>query len=550
MGADGAAPVNAVLHYLDLPAGEDPDRVAFRVGPRESWSYGDLLEAVGARAELLRAVGVKRGDRVAVALPDSPSAVAFLLAAMRMGAIAVPLSAGASACERAAAVADCEPAAIVVPAEQAIASVESRRRTGWPRVVLASREAGPSARCGDGDAGAEDPTVIDAETCLSATACGPVAAVGLDAPALIQYTSGSTGAPKGVVHLHRGLLALPRGFGRRLALAPGDLCFSTAKISFGYGLGNSVLFPLSAGAAAVLRGQPSDPAGVLETIVALRPTVFFSGPSLYRALLALPRGVEEDAFSSVRLCVSAGDVLPSSVFEAWRRRFGHEILDGLGSTECLHIFMAAHPGMLRAGRLGQAIPPYEVRLVDEHEREVAPGELGQLRVRGPANFSGYWRRARQTRDRLVEGWTRTGDLMIREDGGQYCHMGRSDDVFKVGEQKVAPAEVERLLETHPAVLECAVVGAADRHGHVVAHAFVRVLAGHPAGRALERDLRAHLRESLGAHKVPRRFRFVSELPRTATGKLARGELRKSLDGSGAPAQWSSPPAAARADGAR
>jgi benzoate-CoA ligase family protein len=510
-----ASHANAVHHYLDRHVEEGAaGRVALFTA-EESWTYGALLEQVERRAELLRRVGIGHGDRVAIVLPDSLEAVAFLLAAIRVGAIPAPIHTRLTTSEYRLILTDCEPAVAVVGEAHAELMLRIRAALATPRTILAV----------GAPFGADRANVLPVATALSADRCHEeLAAVRPEDVALLQYTSGSTGAPKGVMHLHRGLLALPRGFGRRLSLTATDVCYSTAKLSFGYGLGNSVLFPLSAGCAALLRAAPSDPLGVLRTVDAVRPTVLFAGPTLYRAMLALGEGAPGFDLSSIRLCVSAGDALGAHLFTAWRRRFGHEILDGLGSTECLHIFMAGKPGRLRAGCIGGPVDPYEVRLIDERGEPAAPGEIGRLQVRGPANFAGYWRRPSQTRETLRAGWALTGDLLARESDGYFRYVGRSDDVFKVQELKVAPLEIEELLDRHPAVRESAIAGATDPRGVPVVCAFVRVADGHRPGPVLAHELRASLRGSLAPHKVPRIFEFVAALPRTSTGKLARHRL--------------------------
>ncbi len=510
---------NAVHHYLDRHVQEGAaGRVAFFTA-EQSWTYGALLEHVERRAELLRRVGVGHGDRVAIVLPDSLEAVAFLLAAIRAGAIPAPIHTRLTTGEYRLILADCEPLVAVVGEAHIDLMLRIRAALATPRTVLVV--GAPVAAT----FGADRANVLPVDTALSADrAHEEPAAVRPDDVALLQYTSGSTGAPKGVMHLHRGLLALPRGFGRRLSLTAADICYSTAKLSFGYGLGNSVLFPLSAGCTAFLRAAPSDPLGVLQTVDTIGPTVLFAGPTLYRAMLAVEERKPGLDLSGIRLCVSAGDALGAHLFTSWRRQFGHEILDGLGSTECLHIFMAAEPGHLRAGCIGGPVDPYQVRLTDARGEPAAPGEIGQLQVRGPANFAGYWRRPSQTRETLRAGWTLTGDLLARESDGCFRYVGRSDDIFKAQELKVAPLEIEELLDRHPAVRESAIAGATDPQGLMVVCAFVCVADGHRPGPELARELRASLRGSLAPHKIPRIFEFVSALPRTSTGKLARRQL--------------------------
>ncbi len=504
--AEDSTPVNASAYYLDrhIEAG-DGDRTAIRT-ESESWTYAQLLEHVKRAAARLHDAGVSRGDRVVLMHADAPQAVAYLLAAMRIGAGPAPIPTQLTQDEVAFICNDCTPAAAVIDSACA-------ERVSAVREQLASTMAIVVTDQPQGDQ--EDAAPTD-------EAVDPVL-VGPDELALIQYTSGSTGSPKGVVHLHRGLLALPAGFGARLALTDRDVCYSAAKLSFGYGLGNSVLFPMAAGATAFLRAEPSDPLGVLKAIEKARPTVVFGGPTLYGAIVSI-RGAKL-SFDSVRLYVSAGDVLSAQLFDTWQERFSHQILDGLGSTECLHIFIAAEPGKAVGGKIGRAIPPYEARLVEDDGTILPAGSTGLLEVKGPANFDRYWNRPKQTEETIREGWVRTGDVLHQDRDGIFSYVGRHDDVFMVRELKVAPAEIEQILAEHLAVAECAVVGRPDRSGFPSVCAFIRLADGWQASRELEQELREQVRGTLSPHKVPKAFEFVESLPRTSTGKLTRHTLR-------------------------
>jgi benzoate-CoA ligase family protein len=437
-----------------------------------------------------------------VVLPDSLAAAAVLLGAMRIGAVPAPVHTRLTDDELAFVCQDARPQVVAAAGEHAARMRAIRKRGGWPKAVLVVDEIDWDAAGGAGG----DPAPAPASP---------------DDAALLQYTSGSTGRPKAVVHLHRGLLALPAGFGRRLALGEDDLCYSAAKLSFGYGLGNSLLFPLAAGAQALLRAEPSEPVAVLETIAAQRPTVFFGGPALYAAMLAVHDPRDPFDLASVRLCVSAGEALDASLFRRWQDAFGLPILDGLGSTECLHVFACGEPPDLRPGSLGTVVPPYELRLLGDDGAPVAHGEPGHVHVRGPANGARYWDRPAATRTAMKGDWTRTGDLMTQHADGTFAYVGRSDDVFKVRGMKVAPLEIEARLNGHPAVAESVVSPVADRNGVTIACAFVRLEEAWEPTSELARALRAHARTGLSAHKVPRHVRFVDDLPRTATGKLSR-----------------------------
>ncbi|HEX7289559.1 MAG TPA: AMP-binding protein, partial [Conexibacter sp.] len=375
---------NATAFYLERHVAEGRgQRPALRTRAG-TWSYAELLDQVQRAGALLLAAGARRGERVVVLLPDTLEAAAVVFGAMHVGAIAAPIHLRSSDEELAFVCGDARPQVVVTTPRRVAALEAVRTRTGWPRTIVA---------LGDGE-----PATAGAEP-AEAAPCGA------DDVALLQYTSGSTGRPKAVVHLHRGLLALPEGFGRRLALTPDDLCYSAAKLSFGYGFGASLLFPLAAGASALLRAEPSEPIGVLEAIAAQRPTVFFGGPALYTALLAVHDPRDPHDTSSLRLCVSAGEALDAGLFRRWQAAFGLPLLDGIGSTECLHIFVSGEPGALRPGSLGTVVPPYEVRLLDDRGADAGPGRAGHVHVRGPANGVGYWERPEATQATMRDGWT-------------------------------------------------------------------------------------------------------------------------------------------------
>jgi benzoate-CoA ligase family protein len=508
------ANANAAVFYVDRHVEEGrADQPALRT-VETTWTYGELLEQVERAGFMLCAAGVRPLDRVALVLHDTLEAAAAMLATMRIGAIPMPLHTRLSDEEYAFICQDSQPRAVLAGVEHVERMLRMRALTGWPEMVVSLDDA-PA----DGD-------LVPARPLLASGGRSDPAPTSPDDLALMQYTSGSTGMPKAVVHLHRGLLALPQGFGRRLGLRAGDLCFSAAKLFFGYGFGNSLLFPLAAGVPALLRPEPSDPLGVLQTIEAARPTVVFGGPALYTALLAARRAAVDCDTSSVRLYVSAGEALQAAVFDRWEEAFGRPILDGLGSTECLHVFVAGEPGDLRAGRIGTVVPPYEVRLLDDAGAPVPTGEPGHVHVRGPAVAARYWNRPTATRATMVDGWTRTGDLLREDEDGGFSYVGRSDDVFKVHGMKIAPLEIETCLNAHSAVAESAVVPVADRSGLTVACAFVRLVDGWSPTTQLARTLRAEARAALSPHKVPRHVRFVDDLPRSSTGKLNRHQLRE------------------------
>jgi len=504
--------MNATTLFIDRHLEEGrADRPALRTRT-ETWSYGELSEQAGRAGAALLTAGAGRGERVLIVLPDTLQAAAIAFGAMHVGAVPALVHTRLSDDELAFVAGDARPRVAVATPDRVPALLAIRRRLGWPETIIAA---------GSGELPVTSEPVIRAAEALASAEPADAVPCGPDDAALLQYTSGSTGRPKAVVHLHRGLLALPDGFGRRLDLTEHDVCYSAAKLSFGYGFGASLLFPLAAGASALLRAEPSEPLGVLETIAAQRPSVFFGGPALYTAMLAVHNPHDPLDTSSLRLCVSAGEALDERLFRRWQTTFGLPILDGLGSTECLHIFVSGEPGALRPGSLGTAVPPYEVRLLDDHGVEVGPGRPGHVHVRGPANGARYWERLDATQTTMRDGWTRTGDLMRRAEDGTFTYVGRSDDVFKVRGMKVAPLEIEACLNAHPAVAESAVTPVADRNNLTIACAYVRLEGDVEPTRELVHRLKSHARQQLSPHRVPRLVRFVDALPRTETGKLSR-----------------------------
>ena len=345
--------------------------------------------------------------------------------------------------------------------------------------------------------------------------------------ALWLYTSGSTGPPKAALHLHHDLVHAAELVGRgTFGIGPDDLVFSASKLHFAFGLGNSLYFPALVGAASILVPERLDAEAILGLIQAERPTVLFAVATIYRRLLQVEHAESRFDLSSLRLCVSSGEPLPPGIFHAWHQRFGHELLDVVGSTEALHDFIANRPGWARAGSSGQVIPGFEARLVDEQGRPVAPGMVGQLLIKGESTSPGYWNRHERTKATMLGDWLRTGDMFYQDADGYFYFCGRTDDMLKVGGMWVAPAEVEAALGEHPAVLEVAVVGRGDGDGLTKPHAYCVLRDGVAASETLAAELREGVRKRLGGYKSPRWVDFVTELPRTSTGKIQRYALRR------------------------
>ena len=467
-----------------------------------------IASAALAFQAALGARGLDPGDRVLLLLRDTPAFFAAFIGAMRGGFVPVPISTLAPPSEIAFISRDAGVCAVVVDA----ALPADLRDTGlFGDVWLARASGGAIEGIDSGEA---------------------VAAVATRAgdPAFWLYTSGTTGRPKGVIHRHVDAEFTARQYAQGvLELGPGDRVLSAAKLFFAYGLGNALTFPLLLGSEIVLHPDRPTPGSMFELIEREVPTVFFGVPPLYAAMLAHSELPER--LGRVRLCVSAGEALPAPLFERWKERFGVEILDGLGSTEMLHIFLSNRPGAARPGSSGMPVPGYRLRVIDEARRDVRDGEIGALIAHGASAARAYHDRPAETAQTMFSrGWLRTGDSYRRDPEGFYYHVGRTDDLIKVSGQYVSPVEVESALMAHPAVVESAVVGATDENGLLKPKAFVVLRADSAPSDAFASELQAFVKARLAPHKYPRQIEFVDALPKTATGKVRRVELRKEVRG--------------------
>ena len=336
------------------------------------------------------------------------------------------------------------------------------------------------------------------------------------------YSSGSTGSPKGTLHLHSHIIHTAELYGRGvLGLHENDVVFSAAKLFFAYGLGNALSFPLAQGATTVLLNKRATPTDVFHLLKTYQPTVFYGVPTLFASLLAdADRPAAQDL--NLRVCTSAGEALPAEIGKRWQAEFGVEILDGIGSTEMLHIFLSNRPGRVRYGTTGEVVPGYALRLVNDEGNPCAVGELGELQIQGPTSAIMYWNNREKTKHTFAGEWTRSGDKYICDAEGYYTYGGRSDDMLKVGGIYVSPFEVEASLMTHPSVLEAAVIGVDDEQGLTKPKAFVVCKPGQVLS---VEELKLHVKSQLAPYKYPRWVEFVSELPKTATGKIQRFKLR-------------------------
>jgi benzoate-CoA ligase family protein len=530
---------NAAHYFVDrhVDAG-DGDRIAVRSMGRQL-SYADLQQLSSAFAAGLRALDVRQGERVVFVCSDRPELLVGLLGCWRHGAVAVPVSTMLTGPELAKVVADSGARMLVVTPEFAEAA------------QVAAEAAPELAHLVAVDGAALTPTASATVTSWHEVLDGgsweagsvvPPAATYADSPALWLYTSGTTGTPKGAMHRHENLRAVCETYARDvLQISRDDVCFSVAKLFFAYGLGNGALFPLSVGATTVLEPRRPSPDVVVERMREDAPTLFFAGPTFFAALLAAD--LPEDTFRSVRLCVSAGEALPATLYTRFTTRFRVEVLDGIGSTEALHIFLSNKVGEVRPGTSGTPVPGYDIELRDEKGDPVPDDTPGALYVRGASIAAGYWCRTDATREVFQGEWLRTGDTYTRSADGYYTCLGRSNDLLKAGGIWVSPAEVEDRLLQHPDVVEAAVVGVPDSNELDKPVACV-VLS---SGASVDPDgLVQWCREGLAAFKRPRAVLVVDELPKTATGKIQRFRLRSMAEDRVRPAPAGGPSAEAPA----
>jgi benzoate-CoA ligase family protein len=477
-------------------------------------TYDDVATGANRVGNALKRLGVRMEQRVLLLLPDCPEFAYAFWGTLKIGAIAIPTNTLLKPHDYAYMLNDSRAVVAIVGEELAPAIEDVRAQlTFLEHLVVAGRaSAGQLALA---DIVADEPEDLEP------------AATTRDDVAFWLYTSGTTGTPKAAVHLHHDMLVCCEGYGRHvLEIGPDDRTFSVAKLFFAYGLGNALYFPFHVGAATVLYPGRPEPARVFEIITRERPTLFFAVPTAFAALLQVPDAERRYDLSSVRLCLSAGEPLPKALYERWRERFGLEILDGIGSTELCHTFIANRCGAVRPGSSGTLVPGYDARIVDDDGRDVPADEVGNLLVKGDSACAGYWNRHERSLQTFLGEWVRTGDKYRRDADGYFWYAGRADDMIKAGGMWVSPAEVEGALAGHPAVVEAGVVGAADRDELMKPLAFVVLARDRAPSPALADELKAFVKERLAPYKYPRWIVFVPELPKTATGKIQRFRLRE------------------------
>jgi benzoate-CoA ligase family protein len=514
---------NAAVDFIDRHLDEGRrDRLAYR-DDRTSVTYGALAERVCRAGNALKGLGVRQEDRVMLCALDTIDFVAVFWGAIKIGAVPVPVNTLLTPEDYAFFLQDSRARALVVSDVLCPKVAAGFRASPFARhLVVASTPMGPSS---DGEPIPASASRLEA--LLDAASPELVAAATTaDDIAFWLYSSGSTGSPKGALHLHSHLVQTAVLYGESvLGIRPDDVVFSAAKLFFAYGLGNAMTFPLHVGATAVLMAERPTVTSVLRILSEHRPTIFGGVPTLYASMLADPRVVDAARGANLRCSISAGEALPKHIGDRWRECFGTDILDGIGSTEMLHIFLSNRHGQVRYGTTGKPVPGYTLKLVGDDGETVADGEEGSLWVSGPSAAAGYWNQRERSLATFHGPWTRTGDRYVRDGDGYYTYSGRADDMLKVGGIWVSPFEVESALTAHDVVLEAAVVGHPDADELVKPKAFVVLCEGQRPSPELAAELQAFVKGKLAPYKYPRWIEFVADLPKTATGKIQRFRLR-------------------------
>jgi benzoate-CoA ligase family protein len=527
---------NASVYLLDRQVEAGRGGHLAVTGPAGSLTYAELSQRVAELSSGLQALGVRPEERVLLVTSDRPETVITFLALLRMGAVAVPVSTMYNGTELGELLRDTRARVVVATGEFAAVTQEAMSlapeatalvlidEPGQPGQAVQPGQTGGSGQPGEPVPAGEASTRSWADVLAEGQRAGPAAPYGtwFDSPGFWLYTSGTTGTPKAAMHRHGSIARVCETYAHQvLGITPGDRCYSVAKLFFAYGMGNSLFFPFSVGATAVLDPARATPAGAAARLAEDRPSLFFAGPAFFAALLAAD--VPPQAFASVRLATSAGEALPAEIYRRFTSRYGVDIIDGLGSTEALHIFISNRPGAVRPGTSGSVVPGYEARLVDDHDEPVADGHPGRLLVRGDSIATGYWCRTATTRQVFQGEWLRTGDTYVRSEDAFYTCLGRTNDMIKAGGIWVSPTEVEARIVQHESVAECAVVGHKDADGLEEVVACVVPMPG----KAVDGDeLIAFCREGLAAFKRPRQVLVLEGLPKTATGKIQRVVVRE------------------------
>jgi benzoate-CoA ligase len=485
-------------------------KVAF-IDDAGQYTFANLAERVNRFGSGLQAMGIGMEDRVLLALADTIDFPTAFLGAIKAGIIPVSVNTLLTASSYEHMLADSRARALIVSEHVLPQLAASIGRMPFLRHVIVSGR--PRGRDAFGGVLASGSAVLSPAPTTSDDAC------------CWFYSSGSTGAPKAVVHVHSSMTMSAELYGKAvLGVTERDVLFSAAKLPFVYGLGNALTFTLAAGATAVLMAERATPAAVFRRLVEKKPTIFYGVPTLFASMLASP-GFPDRSELVLRACVSAGEALPAELGRRWKERVGVDILEGIGSTETMHMYISSRQGEVRYGATGTAVPGYELRILDQEGKPVERGELGELHVKGPTSAAFYWNNREKSRSTFLGPWFRSGDKFKQDEDGYFVYAGRSDDMLKVSGLFVSPAEVEAALISHEAVLEAAVVAREDDNKLIKPKAFVVLKETASPCEELKLALQKHIKDRLAPYKYPRWIEFVPELPKTATGKIQRFKLR-------------------------
>ena len=508
-------PFNAAWYFIDRHLAEGRAAKVAIECEHQRVTYHELYENVNRVGNALRQIDVRIEERVALLLLDGPEFAAGFFGAIKIGAVAVPINTLLKTADYEYVLNNCR-ARVLIVSEELYSQIPRKNLRYLAHVIVAGGEAPAETR-------------LFADWIANASAQLDAEPTSKDDAAFWLYSSGSTGFPKACVHLQHDMVVAAERYAKGILRMTGhDRSFSVAKLFFAYGLGNALYFPLAVGGTAILWPGPPKPHHVFRILEEHRPTLFFSVPSNYAALLAHQRDGKDFDLSSIRYGISAGESLPAALFQRFKDRFGVEILDAIGSTELLHMCIANAPGAIRPGSSGKVIPGYDARIVDENDQPVTRGDIGNLLVRSDATCSHYWNQHEKTKDTIEGHWIRTGDKYYQDADGYFWYAGRSDDMLKCSGVWISPVEIESVLIEHEAVQEVAVIARADNDELIKPAACVVLKEGTPPTPELARELEAFVLARLPVFKRPRWIEFLPDLPKTATGKLQRFKLRQRM----------------------